>query len=212
MTNLWERKGKFAATILVTLLPIAAGLILWGQLPAEMPTHFGPDGQADGWSSRTWAVFGLPLVLAAIQALCLVMMAADPKRRNVNGKLFGVAIWVCPLVSLLVAALMYSTALGADPDVNLIITLFLGVLLLVVGNYLPKCRPNYTMGIKLPWTLHDEANWTYTHRLAGKVWTVGAVVVLLTAFLRNIWILIAVIVVLVLVPAVASYLYYRRYA
>lgn len=138
--------------------------------------------------------------------------AADPKRRNINGKLFGVAIWVCPLVSLLVAALMYNTALGAAPDVNFIITLFLGVLLLVIGNYLPKCRSNYTVGIKLPWTLHDEANWTYTHRLAGKVWTVGAVVVLLTAFLWNIWILIAVIAVLVLVPAVASYLYYRKYA
>ncbi len=211
MDHLKEHKGLVVASILVTLLPMVVGLILWDRLPEQLAIHFGVDGQADGWAGKAYAVFSMPLFLAAMQGLCLGMTRWDPKRRNIKGKPMGLILGICPVVSLLTAYLTYGTALGMDLDVNFLVLLVLGVLLLAVGNYLPKCEPNYTVGIKLPWTLHDEENWTYTHRLAGKVWSVGGLAVILTAFLRNIWLLLAIVLVVVLVPAVASYRYYKAH-
>lgn len=88
--------------------------------------------------------------------------------------------------------------------------LFLGLMFLVVGNYLPKCKQTYTVGIRLPWTLADEDNWAYTHRLAGKVWTIGGLVILALTFLRLPALQFVVILVLVLIPTAASFLYARR--
>lgn len=211
MNYVKEHKGLVIATILVTLLPIAVGLILWNRLPDQVPIHFGADGQADGWGGKAYAVFFLPILLAAIQGFCLAMMHWDPKRKNIKGKPMGVMIWVCPVISLLTSSITYGTALDMGLDVNFLVLLVLGVILVVVGNYLPKCEQNYTMGIKLPWTLHDEENWNYTHRLAGKIWTVGGLAVILTAFLRSPWLVVAIVLVLVLIPAAASYQYYKAH-
>ena len=204
-----QKKGRILLTFLVILLPVAAGLIMWQHLPAQIPTHFGINGQVDKWSGKAVAVFGLPLIVAGVQALCLLLTGMDPKRRNISWKLFGIVLWICPVVSVLCGALTYMAALQVPLNINLIMDFFAGFLFLVIGNYLPKCRQNYTMGIKLAWTLNDEANWAYTHRLAGKIWTAGGLIVILTAFLNMTWLLLPVLLVMVLVPMVASYRYYR---
>ena len=211
MNYVKEHKGLVIATILVTLLPIVAGLILWNQLPDQVPIHFGSDGQADDWSSKPYAVFFMPIFLTAMQVFCLAMMHWDPKKKNIQRKPLGIMIWICPVVSLLVAVITYGTAMDVGLDVNFLMILVLGVILALVGNYLPKCKQNYTMGLKLPWTLHDEENWNYTHRLAGKIWTVGGLAVIATSFLRSPWILLTIVLVMALIPTVASYRYYKQH-
>ena len=90
----------------------------------------------------------------------------------------------------------------------------MGVIFLVTGNYLPKCRQNYTIGIKLPWTLDDEENWNYTHRLAGKLWMIGGVLIILLGFqtvVPPMAVSLTIIVVVTMIPAIASYLYYKKH-
>ena len=89
----------------------------------------------------------------------------------------------------------------------------MGLMLLVVGNYLPKCRQNYTVGIKVPWTLASKENWDATHRLAGKLWVAGGVVILLLAiqpwipaFPMSLVIMLAV----TFVPMIYSFVYYIK--
>ena len=208
--NYWkEHKRSILLSMVVTLLPILAGLALWNRLPEQIPIHFGPSGEADSWSSKAYAVFFMPLVMVAIQIFCIFMTNWDPKKKNIHRKNFGVVIWTIPVISLLVAVVTYGTAMGVPIDVNFLMMLVMGVVFFLIGNYLPKCKQNYTMGIKLPWTLHDEANWDYTHRLAGKVWSVGGCAIILTSFLRNAYVLLAIVLVMVLVPTVASYRYYK---
>ena len=91
--------------------------------------------------------------------------------------------------------------------------ILVGILFIVIGNYLPKCRQNYTVGIKLPWTLHDEENWNRTHRLAGKIWMVGGLLFLLLAVsgYENTVIMPIIMLVIVFVPVVYSYLYYVKH-
>ena len=91
----------------------------------------------------------------------------------------------------------------------------MAVILIVVGNYLPKCRQNYTIGIKLPWTLADEENWDYTHRMAGKWWILGGVLTFLAGFqswVDPVYVSLTIIVIVALIPAVASYLYFRKHS
>ena len=81
---------------------------------------------------------------------------------------------------------------------------------MVIGNYLPKCKQNYTLGIKLPWTLDDEENWNRTHRFAGFLWVVGGVLIAINAFLEWEWLFLVVVFAMVLIPAIYSYLYYKK--
>ena len=206
-------KGKVILTTLVTLVPIIIGLILWNKLPQQIPTHWNAAGEIDGWSSKAFAVFGLPCILAGFHLLCLLVSSADPKKKNYAEQLWGIVFWICPVISLLVMGIMYASALGMELKVEKIMMLFVGVMFVIIGNYLPKCKQNYTMGIKIPWTLNDEENWNYTHRLGGKIWVGTGLVSLLSVLLPStamVVVFIAVMLVATLVPLICSYLFYRK--
>lgn len=81
-----ERKGMLILSLLVILLPMGLGLFLWNQLPDQVPIHFGLNGQADNYAGKAFVVFGLPLLMAALQVLLLVVTMADPKGKNIAGQ------------------------------------------------------------------------------------------------------------------------------
>ena len=197
-------------TSLIILLPIAAGLILWNKLPHELPTHWNASGEIDGYSSKPFAVFALPLILLAIHLVCTFATMADPKRKNINGKIFTLVLWICPILSILCGGMTYSVALDINIDVSMIIIIFIGLLFVVLGNYLPKCRHNYTMGIKLPWTLANEENWNRTHRFAGPLWVVGGIITIVMSFIKNMWIFFAIVMLITIIPGIYSYILYRK--
>jgi uncharacterized membrane protein len=116
------------------------------------------------------------------------------------------------VLSLVLNSLTYAMALGYDLlNVGMLMSLLFGALFVVIGNYMPKCRQNQNLGIRIPWTLADEGNWNATHRLGGWVWMISGVVLLATAFLGIFWILISVLLIAVIVPTVYSYVYYRKH-
>ncbi len=203
---------RLLITSVVILLPMLAGLILWNKLPNSVPVHFGPTGEADGFASRGVAVFVMPLVLLAVHWLCTLGTAADPKHKNVDGKPLTLVLWICPLISLLVNGVVYTTALGIAINIMMVFGLFFGCLFVVIGNYMPKCRQSYTLGIKLPWTLNDEDNWNRTHRFAGRLWIVGGLAMIVTAFIGELlaYAMIGIILVMVIIPTAYSYRLYKK--
>lgn len=198
-------------TSIVTLLPVVLGLLLWKQLPDSITTHWGFDGTSNGWSSKPMAVFGIPLFLLVIHWFCALATSADPKNKNFNGKPLQLVLWICPVMSLLCDFLIYAAALNYELDPALIMPLFLGLLFMVIGNYLPKCQQNYTIGIKVPWTLNSQENWNRTHRFAGIGWVIGGALIALTCFLQSPALMIALILALTFLPIIYSYTYYLRY-
>ena len=205
-------KRTLILTSIVILLPMFVGLILWNRLPEQMPTHFGFNGTADGYSGRPFAIIGLPLFLLAIQLLCAFALRADPKKQNISEKLVQLTLWICPAVSLFAGLSIYLSALGFAINISRLGMVFVGLIFIVIGNYLPKCRHNYTVGIRLPWTLDNEDNWNHTHRFAGYVWIIAGVVTLLSVFLSHaavVW--VAAIFVASLSPLVYSFVYAKRH-
>ena len=203
-------KRTLLLTSIITLIPIVVGLLLWSKLPDTIPTHFGMDGVPNGWSSKPFTVFGIPAIMLLFHLLCVSITSVDPKYDNMSSKLFGIVVWTCPVISLLVVVGCYGGALGWEFNLSKYVMIGSGILFMVIGNYLPKCKQNYTMGIKLPWTLDDEENWNRTHRFAGFLWVVGGVAIAINAFLEWEWLFLVIFFAMVLVPTVYSFLYYKK--
>ena len=195
---------------IVTLLPIVAGLILWNQLPEQIPTHWNASGEIDGWSSKPFAVFGLPLIMVAAQWLCMLGTSADPKKENHPAKVLHLVLWIIPVLSVALNTMTYMAALGKEVRIEVIMPILIGLILAIVGNYMPKCKQNYTIGIKIPWTLNSEENWNRTHRFAGWLWTFCGIALMLTGIIGGFWIFLLVVLLMVFAPILYSYLLFRK--
>ena len=203
-----QYKKTLIITSLILLIPMIAGILLWDRLPDVMPSHWGINGEVDGWSKKPFAVFGLSTLMIATQWICTFAATFDPRHKNYNPKMLKLVLWICPVISNVLHTLTYAAALGYSPRIEMIMPVLVGVMFIVIGNYLPKCPQTYTMGIKLPWTLNSEENWNATHRFGGKVWVLGGIVSIFSGFYGGFWSLLVIITLLVIAPTVYSYLYY----
>lgn len=205
-----ENKKTLFITCAVILLPIIAGLLLWDRLPDQIPTHWGTGGEVDGWSSKGFAVFAMPALMLGIQLLCFFATASDPKRGNIRRKFLSMVLWIIPVLSVMTSCISYAVALGAQIRVEQVIPGFIGLMFVIIGNYMPKFQQSYTMGIRLPWTLSSEENWNRTHRFGGKIWALGGIGVLFCTLMGWGIASIVILAVVVIVPTVYSYVLYRK--
>ena len=209
-----NNRFKLIISTIVILLPILVGLILWDKLPEQVPTHWGIDGNPDGWSSKASAVFAMPCILLAVHWLAMFANSNEKISGKQNPRVMGIVFWLVPVVSLVVNGMMYAYALGREVDVMFILPSALGLMLIIIGNYLPKCRQSKTVGIRVKWTLEDEENWNATHRFGGKVWVAAGFLAIACVFLPDFlipWVPFAITFAAGAVPIVYSYLYYRKY-
>lgn len=197
-------------TSIVILLPVLVGVILWDQLPEQIPTHWNAAGEVDGRSSKAFAIFGLSSILLAAQWLCTLGTAADPKKNNHSHKLLQLVLWIIPVLSVVLYAATFAAALGHEVRMEVMMPVLMGLVFIIIGNYLPKCQQNYTIGIKIPWTLSSEENWNKTHRFAGRLWTVCGLVILLTGFFGGFWVFFGITLLMVLAPFVYSYRLHKK--
>jgi uncharacterized membrane protein len=148
--------------------------------------------------------------MVAAQWLCVLGTLADPKKANHPDKVLHLVFWIIPALSVILNALTYATALGKEVRVEVIMPVLVGLVLTIIGNYMPKCKQNYTIGIKIPWTLHSEENWNRTHRFAGWLWTFSGIAIMLSGFFGGAWIFLAVVLLMILAPMIYSYLLFRK--
>lgn len=176
-----NRRPMILTSLAVLGVMLAASVVAWLQLPADaqVPTHWGPDGQPDGWADKTVGLFLLPAIAAAVTALFALIPGIEPRRENLarSGKAYG-ATWIAVMLLLCgLHLLAVSVALGAELDLTRIVMIGTGGMLIAIGNYLPKVRPNYMMGVRTPWTLASDRSWRRTHRLAGRLFVVAGLLI-----------------------------------
>ena len=194
-------------TSILILLPTLIGCVFWFQLPEKMPTHFNLLGQADGYDYKMFAIFGLPPLMLLMHWLILFLMIKDPKSSNISSKIQLLIYWIIPFVSCLSMISIYGVSLGYSMMSGILAQIFMGVVMIVIGNYLPKTRRNYIIGIRLPWTLENDENWSKTHRLAGKIWVLGGLLLFLNTFVQLYiyWVFFLTFFLVVLIPSIYSY-------
>ena len=205
-------KKLLLLTSIVILFPILWGVTIWSQLPNQIPIHFNVADQADNFQSKPLVVFGLPIFLLVVHLFVIFVSARDPKNQTMNEKMGKVIYWLTPIVSLSISYLIYSKALGSTTNPSIFVSALLGLIFVIMGNYMPKLKVNHTVGIRLPWTLQSEENWYKTHRLAGKLWVLGGLILLLEAGLQFAvpYVMGIVILTIVFIPVMYSYQLSRK--
>lgn len=209
------RKYKKALIIssLFILLPTVVGILLWDRLPSEVPVHWGLDGEADSWSSISNAVFPMPILMLCVHWICIWITAKDPGNKQRNQKVLKLMFWIIPVITNFACGMIYALALGSSFSVVNAMISVIGLLFVAIGNYMPKCRMNSTIGIKIPWTYSSEANWNATHRFAGKFWVMGGLLITLCSLIPGSFcqvIMVVTMLAMIVIPVVYSCLFYRK--
>ena len=212
MNTTWKKELPVAA---IALLPLIYLLIIWNELPAVVPTHWNIKGEIDDYGSKATMIM-IPLLLPClIYVLLLIIPAIDPKGKlsKMGNKLYTFKFLMTTFMSLLAMWILYSTKKQSTGNLNTIL-IAIGLLFLILGNYFKTIQPNYFVGIRTPWALENEMNWKATHKLAGKLWFAGGLLIMLMGFIlrakTNFIVLMCITAVLVFVPVVYSYLFYRK--
>lgn len=201
--------------LLLILSSLVAGAVLYPQMPEVVPSHWNIKGEVNGYSSRFWGTFGIPLMTAGIYAMMLALPSIDPRKENYQ-KFAGVyRIFKAVLVIFMtgIYLIMILSALGYPIPVNRVMPAAVSVLFVVLGNFMGQIRPNYFVGIKVPWTLANEQVWQKTHRLAGKLWVAAGLIGLVAALIGDATggvILGVSLGVATVIPVVYSYLEFRK--
>ena len=203
-----KNKKYWLITSAVTLLPILLGLLLWDRLPEQLPTHFGVDGAADGFSGKGFAVFGLPLMMLGFHIVIFFATRLDKQNRGHNEKVMNLMGLIFPVMSIVNSVIIYAHAMDLELNLSMLLFPMLGLLFIAMGNWLPKVKQNSTLGIKIRWTLYSEENWNKTHRFAGFLWVIGGVIFCLMGFVPEkmlVFLLPLQIILLAVVPMVYSW-------
>ena len=206
-----EVKRTMILTCIVCLIPIVVGLFLYPSLPETVVTHWNAAGEPDGWSSRAVAVFVLPGAILLLNLLFPFLLKMDPKYNNISDKIKCLVQWSIPLIGLFCSGITLASALGVDMKIRLIAPMFMGVLFIILGNFMPKMAQSYTVGIRLPWTLDDEDNWNRTHHFAGFLWVICGLLMIAGAFLSCRVVIFSVLVgMMVLLPILYSFILFVK--
>lgn len=191
----------------------------WQLLAASLVTllsgFFGLFVSTDtaGGTGFRWVIMGLPLLLLALLWGGILLMTKDPKGNEQNSKVMSLMIWIIPAISLLVSGEFLALSYKNESVIGYILPVVIGVLFMLIGNYLPKCKQSFTMGIKIRWTLANEENWFATHRFAGKLWFIGGLLILPLAFLpvmAMLFVMLGIVVLMVVPPVIYSWAYYKK--
>ncbi len=205
-----KNKTMWLSTILC-LVPIFFGIMVYDQLPEMVPTHFDLLGNPNGWSPRPVAVFGIPLFLTALNLVCHWITSHDEKNRKASPKvLLGIVYWIIPVIGLFLVPMSLFEGMGIKMPIPFLCSTLIGILFIIIGNYLPKCKPNRYMGIKLPWTFASEENWYKTHRFGGKVWVAAGFAIILAELFELWWLVFVILIAAILLPCGYSYLEWTK--
>ncbi|MGV6862713.1 MAG: SdpI family protein [Putridiphycobacter sp.] len=210
----FELKKEIPA-ILIAILPFVYLAFVWNTLPDEVPIHWNAKGEIDGWGSKYSLVWLSGLLTLLLYFIFLLVPFIDPKKKlaQMGGKFHSFKLVLLGFMSILSIYIIYSAA-SAELTNPGFITALVGVMFVVMGNYMKTIKPNYFLGIRTPWTLENEQVWRSTHELASKLWFVGGLLVMVSSFLlppfANMFVMIGIIAVITLVPIIYSYRLFQK--
>lgn len=202
--------------LLILIAPFVMLGLVWDRLPERIATHWDLHGNVNGYTSKGFGLFLLPIINIGLALLLGFLPRLDPKAAKMNlgpevMKRFRIVITAFLVV---IFAFILLAPLGIPLDIGVGIRFAVIGLFLVIGNYMPKLKPNYFAGIRLPWTLEDPENWRRTHLFAGHLYVGASLLTLLLEVTlpqgaRDV-LLIIYIGVLVIVPIAYSFLLWKK--
>lgn len=201
--------------IVIVLLPFIYLAYIWNQLPEKVPMHWNVKGEIDRYGDKTELVL-IPLLLPLlIYVIFSFAPKIDPKNKlkNMGNKLSSLKVLATTLMSVLALFIIYTAKNESFTNPNYLV-LLIGVLYITLGNYFKTIKANYFIGIRTPWTLESDWIWKETHKLGGKIWFVGGIIVVLCSLILekqpNFTIFLIITGIISIVPIIYSYILFRK--
>ena len=205
-------RSEVVSLFLLVAMFVLAG-VTWSMAPDEIPVHWGIGGDPDRYGSRFEGLLLTPLIALGIYGLMLVLPRIDPRRAHYERFSDVYALLRTAIVALMagIHLIMVLWARDVPVDTGLATPLIIGLLLIVIGNYLGKLRSTWFVGIRTPWTLSSEESWNKTHRLGGKLFVAVGLALVIASPFQNLWTLYAIgamgLAALVLLTAYSYYVW-----
>lgn len=201
--------------IAIVLLPFAYLAYIWNQLPEKVPVHWNSSGEIDRYGEKIELLL-IPILLPLlVYVIFLVIPRIDPKKKlnKMGNKLHTLKTLMTILMSILALFILYSAKNQSFDNPNYMV-LLIGVLYIILGNFFKTIKHNYFIGIRTPWTLENERVWKETHKLGGKLWFIGGIIVVLSSLMldnkQNFTLFLIITTILALVPVVYSYIRFKK--
>jgi uncharacterized membrane protein len=205
--------------IVVSIMIIAStlvGIALWDRLPDPMASHWNASDQVDGYMSKFWGVFLMPLMTAGLVLFFLVIPKIDPLKANIAAfrDAFNllIVLFVGFMVYIYFLTLLWNLGYTGF-NMSEAMLPALGILFIFVGYLLRKAKRNFFIGIRTPWTLSSDRVWDETHRVGSVLFMIAGVLAFLGSLVGGMnafWFIFVPIMVSVLVTLVYSYILYQR--
>jgi uncharacterized membrane protein len=196
-------------------LSLGFSAAMYSKLPAEIPSHWDAHGQINGTVARAWGAWLMPVVLLAMAIILPRLPQIDPRRENYE-KFQSSYDLVVDAVMTMIAIMhvaMLGIAVGWPIRMERVAPVLVGALFVVIGNVMPRARPNWLFGIRTPWTLTNDRVWERTHRLGGLLFVVAGILLAVAGLLAPeafFPIIIVGVVTAAVIPVVYSYFAWRQ--
>lgn len=199
----------------LVVLGFAFALWLYPALPQAVPVHWNGNGHVNGTLPKPWGAFINALLLLGGWAVFSILPYISPKgwRLEPFQAVYGTIELVLLGFLLVVNVIALMAAAGFAVHMALLMPLILGLLFMILGNYMGKMTRNFFIGIRTPWTLANEEVWTRTHRLGGKLFVLAGIALIIEGLsgVGAVPIFLAVTLLLpALIPVLYSYVLYKR--
>jgi len=198
------------------LAAVLAGLLLWSRLPDQMASHWNANDQVDGYISRFWGVFLMPLVTLGLFLLFMLIPNIDPLKANIAKfrDVFNVFIVCIVGFMLYIHALTLLWSLGYTSfGMSRAMLPALGLLLILIGNVMRQAKRNWFIGIRTPWTLSSDTVWDKTHQLGAILFMISGALALLGGFfggMTALWFFFVPLMSSTVFLLIYSYILYQR--
>lgn len=174
---------------LIVVASIIITAVVFPRLPETIPTHWNLAGQVDGTSGRAWGAWAMPVLLVLTWGMLRWLPAIDPRGQNYS-RFASAFEGIMVLVMLFVFAahvVILGAALGLPVSIDRLAPIGMGLLLMGIGNLLPRARPNWFVGIRTPWTLSSDRVWERTHRVGGYLFVAGGALIVIAGIVAPAW-------------------------
>lgn len=173
--------------IVLTLIAAAAiaGLVFWNQFPEQMASHWNANDQVDGYMSKFWGVFMMPLTALGMFLLFLVIPLIDPLKANIATFRGVFNLFIAFLIGfmLYIHALTLAWNLGYTGfKMSQAMLPAMGLLFILIGYLLRQAKRNWFIGIRTPWTLSSDTVWEKTHQLGGALFMLSGALAVIGGF------------------------------
>lgn len=207
-----KKINLFKISVFMYVIPFLLGICFYGKLPNILPVHFDMNGNPNSFQSKNIALFGLPIFMLLVEMFAYFVSQKDPRKQYQGNKIINIMLIFMPLITTGIITYIIIYGLGFRYDIVKISNIIMAILFIMIGNYMPKTKRNYTVGFRTPWCIENDENWDKTNKMAGKLWVVCGIVMLwLSIFgISNLYIITGILTSMVVIPIIYSYLIYKK--